>query len=553
MKKILLGTAKVAAVLLMLTVVAAFILYIEGYYDFTFLPRGDSESDQSVDISQINDTNTTSDYSDDYTIPSQAAGNLSNVTSPDGIEISADTSKDESDGTASETTKSETSYADTSVSSASKATFASMTSSIPTASELKKQGYTLTGTDYSASTHRIAKVTLQVKVPSKYSLRTVESTIISYETREAVETSYVNSRPVLEPYMGWIIYDDGENLNLMDENGKLAMTQFDAVTPAYFRDASGNLLFRYGDGLYYIAADGSYKMYRSEYDESFAPGLRFDSSENYGTPNSGLYLYYVDENVSYVKNQNTIDKYIAEGNEPPDPVVVTEMTRLYGYMRADGTIAIKAQYNYATNFNANGLACVAGRDRIMKLINTSGTAVYDPYGTILYLPELNRRPVIKCYMLPFTDGEENIGAYYFDNGYIRVNRVYLDYYNKDIIVSSSDILLDVDGNEFSYPQGYNLAYYSDGVLILEKNGYYGALDLTGKWIAQPIYTYFTPFHEGLAVIGFKDGKKAMIDTSGNIVLPFAYDYISSVSSGVITAFESNNGWMIYQKMAIVQN
>ena len=88
-------------------------------------------------------------------------------------------------------------------------------------------------------------------------------------------------------------------------------------------------------------------------------------------------------------------------------------------------------------------------------------------------------------------------------------------------------------------------------MVLTRDGKYGMMDVEGNWIAQPIYTYVTPFYEGLAVIGFNDGsgRKCMVDTKGNIVLPFYYEYISISSGGVITAYESKNGWHILNKMA----
>ena len=76
------------------------------------------------------------------------------------------------------------------------------------------------------------------------------------------------------------------------------------------------------------------------------------------------------------------------------------------------------------------------------------------------------------------------------------------------------------------------------------------MDYTGAWIAQPIYDFAQPFYEGLAVVGFGEGDRLMIDTEGNIVIPMgAYDYISNASSGVIAAWRDGHGWDILHKMA----
>jgi len=86
------------------------------------------------------------------------------------------------------------------------------------------------------------------------------------------------------------------------------------------------------------------------------------------------------------------------------------------------------------------------------------------------------------------------------------------------------------------------------MILLHKNGNYGFMNYKGEWVIQPVYTYAEPYHEGLAVIGFTDGKKAMVDTSGNVVIPFAYKHISNVSSGVIALYDEETGWQVAYKM-----
>ena len=77
---------------------------------------------------------------------------------------------------------------------------------------------------------------------------------------------------------------------------------------------------------------------------------------------------------------------------------------------------------------------------------------------------------------------------------------------------------------------------------------YGILNVEGEWIAQPIYKSATPFIGGLATLGTDDGRYGMIDKSGNIVLPFTYDYVSQNSSGVVSAFRNENGWSVFKVM-----
>ena len=96
--------------------------------------------------------------------------------------------------------------------------------------------------------------------------------------------------------------------------------------------------------------------------------------------------------------------------------------------------------------------------------------------------------------------------------------------------------------------GYSLAGYSEGILLLERDGLYGLYSCTGEWIAQPIYPQAKPFIGGLAELMTDDGRWGMIDTAGNIVLPFTYDAISQVSSGVVACFREETGWAVLRIM-----
>ena len=74
------------------------------------------------------------------------------------------------------------------------------------------------------------------------------------------------------------------------------------------------------------------------------------------------------------------------------------------------------------------------------------------------------------------------------------------------------------------------------------------MDTHSNWIAQPIYTYAQPTSEGLTVLGFTDGKKGMIDSSSNIVIPFVFDFLSPASGGKIAAYEAEHGWSVFEKL-----
>jgi hypothetical protein len=51
------------------------------------------------------------------------------------------------------------------------------------------------------------------------------------------------------------------------------------------------------------------------------------------------------------------------------------------------------------------------------------------------------------------------------------------------------------------------------------------------------------------VLGCEDGTMGMIDKEGNIALPFAFSYVSDVSTGVIVTYCEGIGFETYELVA----
>ena len=175
-------------------------------------------------------------------------------------------------------------------------------------------------------------------------------------------------------------------------------------------------------------------------------------------------------------------------------------------------------------------------------------------GHKMYLKTDYERYVLESWRLPASYGIESIGSLYFDQyGWVRVRRQIIDYYaymtyDNIRVISDTEILVNTKGEVFPVPSGYVLKGYSDGMLLLEKDGRYGFMDYTGAWIAEPVYKAATPFINGLATLTTPDGRVGMIDTKGNIVLAFAYGSISQASSGLVAAYHAKDGWSVYKIM-----
>ncbi len=234
--------------------------------------------------------------------------------------------------------------------------------------------------------------------------------------------------------------------------------------------------------------------------------------------------------------------------ESPEPEVLYFMyyEMRWGYKNEDGDVVISPRFTYAFPFGENGMAAVTMYNDILEtsalaFINRSGKVVIDVAGKALYGFTTFGTTAYDGYHLALSEDESDLGSYFFDHGYVRVRRKTVLRYNVSSAYSDEDILIDEEGNHFPIPSGYVLKGYSDGVLLLEKDGKYGYMDIHGAWILQPIYPYASAFYGGLAVV--KMGEKyGMIDKTGQMAIPFDYTHLSHSSFGTILAYSSEAGW-----------
>ncbi len=575
------AAVRIIAIVILLAVTAALILYQAGKYDISFIPRWQRPAETAADGETkvaINDTT--------------AADTLSPVTGDNISSISDPTSIGGSDTTSVETAGDEK--------SAYLAAYEAFISGCKTYGTLKAQGWMETGALYNSAVHALTVINTQTQYSGAFSYRTEEepyteriATALGYETQYKTRNVY---RPAVKLYMGLIVHDIGDDkLYVYDRYGSKIASGINMIYDVFDRDADGNPLVRGGSKYYSLRTDG--KFIETEYDPDTSKGVVYDAPEYYAGSGVKLYPYsqertlYVmtetderrNQTVTVLKNVPTeefekeqpviqtqtqapvnpadvkpiVDPLTGKqgktdtggaGTEPPVdpkerlPVYEYRKEKLWGFKDENGKIVVDAQYKAVYTFSDNGLAAVVSYNGNLLFINEQGKTVIDPYGKIVYLAERDNRQSFDGYYPADTKLPENLGMYYFDHGLVRVRRKLMDNYFKKRTATDSDYLIDKNGTHFHIPENYRLIAYSDGVLTLEKNGLYGYYSYKGYWIAQPIYTVCKPFVGGLGVIGFAGGASAMIDTSGNIVIPFVFDYISQPSGGVVMAYSKTGGW-----------
>ena len=479
-----------SVILLVLSVLAA-ILYEKGFFDFTFIDRPVKENPAEQSETEEEETDAP---------PTETSPDETSEEPPETLP-----SLDNTDNI--------------------KKTYKEVVNAIPTVNDLRINGYRRSNEIFDGGRMALARL----ETPGiTYNYSNSTETLVIPEKRPNFVGGYTTylvtaevSKPAIKLYMGLIMYDDAVNGHiLLNSDFQGIYRRFDAEVykPAYFRDGSDPVFHALG-AYYYIGLGGDKPVFvdiSTPDDIDFRP--RWDVPQYYFPSGKNVHPYY-DNNL-----------------------------KLWGYRNELYETTIEPQFFAAYEFNDNGLAAVVTQANKLVFINENGEVRIEKSGKVFYR---NQRNAILSYFPPDTYGMESFGMFYFNHGLVRVRfHVHDDKEGESYVLDDYDILINAAGQEYTdIPVGFKISSYSDGIILLEKNGLYGYYDLHQKWVAQPKYTYATPFVEGVAVVGYEDGKKALIDTNGNVLLDLVFDYISMPSDGVIAAFESNNGWTVYHKMS----
>lgn len=474
---------------------------------------------------------------------------------------------------------------------------------VPTVAELQKKGYMITDASYSAETMVLGKLTFNFDLPRVKTLRFMTEYRPTYvyatEQDEARNIRSVVYKPVtvdrnaISLYMGYIIYDTGKQLFVINNAGEvLTVLDSNIYHLAYTRDTEGRPLFfelsqrtvtfpavtetrdvldEEGNVIgtetvtvseareetfetylyYYLDEEGNFlpSDYRDSTDNR---GLAIDYPAHYGIADNGFgrkvrlteqFFTSLDGTDSVFdvtawaftdrKNGRITGYYYSKAYPYREGRATAEYTYEFSVTRTDGTV-----YDYTITS--------------LVVLNESGKIVFRPYSTYRY----ETWYVISWLTFPDSFGEESLGFYYYDHGLMRARRLVVDYsrwvYNNETlqILEDTNILIDRNGNEIAIPVGYTLEAYSEGIALLKTpEDLYCYYDYNGVKITDPIFSEASGFIEGLAVVKHKNGLWGVIDREGNEVIPTTHTYVSQVSSGLIATFHGGE-WTVYQKMAL---
>ncbi|WP_379144748.1 WG repeat-containing protein [Paenibacillus sp. sgz500992] len=244
----------------------------------------------------------------------------------------------------------------------------------------------------------------------------------------------------------------------------------------------------------------------------------------------------------------------------PAPFKLKEGTR-WGYINNEGRTVIEPRYEYAEEFQENGLAIVQRNDK-SGLIDSSGREKVRPAYSFI-APFSEGRAVVsdaKGYTLIDERGKQVTAARYDYLNSLHEGRAmfskqsttgtshygYLDAQGKEVLPAvyedagdfmNGTALVKLGEREFALidPQGTVLhrykypfvGYPGDGLLAYQatENGKYGYLRIDGSIAIEPQYTAALPFSAGRAVINTAENygnAYGLIDKQGKLVVPAQY-------------------------------
>jgi hypothetical protein len=180
--------------------------------------------------------------------------------------------------------------------------------------------------------------------------------------------------------------------------------------------------------------------------------------------------------------------------------------RNWGYINSEGELVIRPQYDYAAGFQANGLAIVSSGN-YSGVIDSTGKYVIEPkYDTIAGFSE-GRAAV--------SDGE----------GFR--------------VIDESGKILTAKAYDFVDQYQEGRAKYTDRP---SENEYlYGYLDREGREIIPAKYMSAYDFKNGKAVVKLAEGQFALIDTNGNMLQRYNFNFVGDQGDGLLAFKESEEG------------
>ena len=179
---------------------------------------------------------------------------------------------------------------------------------------------------------------------------------------------------------------------------------------------------------------------------------------------------------------------------------------LWGYINDEGKTAIEPRFEYAEDFQENGLAIVQIK---------GNNALIDRMGREKVKP-------IYSFIAPFSEGRAVVSD---AKGYFLI-----DEEGKTVTTKRYDFLNSLQEGRALFYTGIE-----SGKIL------YGYLDRQGKEVISAEYLDAGDFKEGMALVKLSEGQFALINPEGRKLHTYSYPYVGSLSEGLLPFQATENG------------
>lgn len=213
----------------------------------------------------------------------------------------------------------------------------------------------------------------------------------------------------------------------------------------------------------------------------------------------------------------------------------------YGYIKKDGSILVKPQFDFATPF-VNGYAFVILEkgEVLFSLIDSKGDLVARKVfnqetsvnNNLVRDKDSNGLWGFRSIQGNFTIPPKYQVADDFSEGYALVSQdadhyTFIDTLGKKITQEEfefEELKISVNAKPF-----FKNNLFSNGLAVIKKNGKYGYINSKGEIAIAPQYTYCERFSAGLAAVKI-DSLWGFINTAGQMIIKPAYKQVGQFSN-----------------------
>ncbi|QSF43116.1 WG repeat-containing protein [Paenibacillus tianjinensis] len=189
----------------------------------------------------------------------------------------------------------------------------------------------------------------------------------------------------------------------------------------------------------------------------------------------------------------------------PAPFKLKEGT-LWGYINNEGRTVIEPRYDYAEDFQDNGLAIVQRRDS-SGLIDSSGREKVKP---------------VYSFIAPYAEGLAVVSD---AKGY-----TFIDEKGKEVTSARYDYLNSLHEGRALFSKQSTTG-----------NSRYGYLNAQGKEVLPPVYLDAGDFMNGTALVKVSEGEYALINPEGTVLHTYKHPFVGNPGDGLLAYQETENG------------